>query len=67
MLKDEQRVINKHVLAKVFKICHKIDIETNQAKMFDVRVALTDIANKVLDIYNTNEGWVSKKDEVKVC
>jgi hypothetical protein len=35
--------------------------------MFDVRVALTDIANKVLDIYNTNEGWVSKKDEVKVC
>jgi hypothetical protein len=29
--------------------------------MSDVRVAMVDIANKVLDTYNTNEGWVVKK------
>jgi hypothetical protein len=29
--------------------------------MFNVKVALVDIANRVLDIYNTNEGWVVKK------
>jgi hypothetical protein len=29
--------------------------------MFDARVALVNIANKVLDTYNTNEGWVVKK------
>jgi hypothetical protein len=29
--------------------------------MFDAEVTLVDIANRVLDIYNTNEGWVVKK------
>jgi hypothetical protein len=29
--------------------------------MFDARVTLVEIANKVLDTYNTNEGWVVKK------
>jgi hypothetical protein len=29
--------------------------------MFNVRVALANIANRILDIYNTNEGWVVKK------
>jgi len=29
--------------------------------MFDARVALADLANKVPDTYNTNEGWVVKK------
>jgi hypothetical protein len=29
--------------------------------MSDVRVALVDIANKVPNTYNTNEGWVVKK------
>jgi hypothetical protein len=29
--------------------------------MFDAKVALVEIANKVLDAYNTNEGWVVKK------
>jgi hypothetical protein len=29
--------------------------------MSDVKITLTDITNKVLDIYNTNEGWVVKK------
>ncbi len=26
--------------------------------MFDAKVALAKIANRVLDTYNTNEGWV---------
>jgi hypothetical protein len=29
--------------------------------MSDVRVALTEITNKILEIYNTNERWVVKK------
>jgi hypothetical protein len=29
--------------------------------MLNVRVALADITNKVLDTYNTNERWVVKK------
>jgi len=29
--------------------------------MFNARVALVDIVNKVLYIYNINEGWVVKK------
>ncbi len=29
--------------------------------MTDVRVALIDIADIILDIHNTNEGWVVKK------
>jgi hypothetical protein len=29
--------------------------------MLNDRVTLADIANKVLNIYNTNEGWVVKK------
>jgi hypothetical protein len=29
--------------------------------MPDARVALADLANEVLDTYNTNEGWVVKK------
>ncbi len=33
--------------------------------MSDAKVALVDIANKVLDIYNTNERWVVKKMKPK--
>jgi hypothetical protein len=29
--------------------------------MSNAKVTLIDIADKVLDIYNTNEGWVVKK------
>jgi hypothetical protein len=61
MLGDEQRIINKHVLAKVFKIYHTREIATNQAEMFDARITLEDITNRVLDTYNTNERWVVKK------
>jgi hypothetical protein len=29
--------------------------------MSDATLTLVDIANKILDTYNTNEGWVVKK------
>jgi hypothetical protein len=29
--------------------------------MFDAIITLTNIANGVLETYNTNEGWVMKK------
>jgi hypothetical protein len=55
MLGDEQRIIDKHVLAEVFKIYHTRETNVNQVEMTDVRVALTEIINTVCDIYNTNE------------
>ncbi len=58
MMGEEQRIIDKHLLAKIFKICHTIKRKANRAEMSDARVALTNIVDKVLDIYNTNEGWV---------
>ncbi len=58
MLKEEQKIIDKHLLEEVLKICHIRETEANQAKMLDARVALANIIDKVLDIYNTNEGWV---------
>ncbi len=61
MLGEEQRIINKHMLAKVLKICHTRKIEANHAKMSDAKVVLTDITDKVPNTYNTNEGWVVKK------
>jgi hypothetical protein len=29
--------------------------------MSDVRITLVDITDRVLNVYNTNEGWVVKK------
>ncbi len=48
-------------MVEVFLICHTGKIEIDQAKMLDVRVALVDITNRILNTYNTNEGWVVKK------
>ncbi len=53
------------MLAKVFKICHTREIEVDQVKMSNARVALENITNRVLDIDNTNEGWVVKKMRLK--
>ncbi len=61
MLGEEQRIIDKHVLAEVFKICHTGEIEADQAKMSNARVALTEITHRIFDTYNTNAGWVVKK------
>jgi hypothetical protein len=56
MLGEEQKVINKHLLSKVSKIYHIGKIEADKVEMFDVKVALGNITNKVCAIYNTNEG-----------
>jgi hypothetical protein len=61
MLGEEQRVIDKHLLTKVCLICHIGEIEANQAKMSDAKVALANIADRVPNTYNTNERWVVKK------
>jgi hypothetical protein len=37
------------------------DIEVDQAKMFDAKIASTKIVDRTLNTYNTNEGWVVKK------
>ncbi len=61
MLGEEQKIIDKHVLAEVLKFCHIEKTEVDQAEMSDARVALADIVDIVLNTYNTNEGWVVKK------
>ncbi len=61
MLGDEQRIIDKHVLAKVFKICHTKETKVDQVEMFNARVALANITNRVHDTYNPNERWVVKR------
>ncbi len=58
---QEQKIINKHLLTEVLKIYHTCEVEVNQAKMLDARVALANIVDKVPNTYNTNEGWVVKK------
>ncbi len=50
---EEQRIIDKHLLVKVFKFYHTCETKTNQAKMSNAKVALADIADRVLNIYNT--------------
>ncbi len=62
---EESRIIDKHLLTKVFKIYHTSEAEVDQAEMSNVRIALTNIANKVLDTYNTNERWVVQKMKPK--
>jgi len=62
---EEHRIVNKHLLAKVFKICHTRETKANHVKMFNAKVALVDIANRVPNTYNTNEGWVFKKMKSK--
>ncbi len=65
LMAKEQRIRNKHFLAKVFKFCHTCETKVDKVEMSDVRVALVDIVNKILHTYNTNEGWVVKKMKPK--
>ncbi len=58
---EEQRIINRHLLAEVLKICHISEIEVDQVKIPNAKIALADITNRVQDTYNTNERWVVKK------
>ncbi len=61
MLGDEQRIINKHVLAKVLKIFHIKKTKVDQAEMLHAKITLAYRVDGVLDTYNMNEGWVMKK------
>jgi hypothetical protein len=61
MLGDKHRIIDKHVLVEVFKICHTKETNANHVEMSNARVTLVDIANRVPNTYNTNERWVVKK------
>ncbi len=65
MMGEEQRIIDRHLLAKILKIYHTRKRKTNWAKMSDARITLTNMVDKVLDIYNTNEGWVVKNTRSK--
>ncbi len=49
------------MLAKVLKIYHINETKTCQVEMSNAKVVLANIANRVPDTYNTNEGWVVKK------
>ncbi len=55
MLGEEQRIIDNHVQVEFFRICQIGEIQAEQVEMFDARVALAKITNRVLDTYNTNE------------
>jgi hypothetical protein len=61
MMVKEQKIIDRHLLVEVFKIFHTSETKADHAKLLDARVAMVNIADKVLDTYNTNEGWVVKK------
>jgi hypothetical protein len=65
MLGEEQRIVDKHVLAKVFRIYHIRETKANQVEMSDAKVALVNIIDTFLDTYNTYEGWVAKKMKSK--
>jgi hypothetical protein len=61
MMAKQQRIIDRHLLEKVFKIYHTGETEVDRAKMSNVIVALVDIIDRVPNIYNTDEGCVVKK------
>ncbi len=61
MLGDERRIIDKHVLAEVFRTCHTRETKVDRVETFNAEVALANITNRVPNIYNTNERWVVKK------
>ncbi len=61
LMVKELKIIDKHLLAEVFKIFHKGETKVDQVKMLDAIVALVDIVDRVLNTYNTNERWFVKK------
>jgi hypothetical protein len=47
MLEEEHRIINKHLLAKVFKIYHTRETEADQVEMLNAKMALANITDKL--------------------
>ncbi len=56
MLGEKQRVIDKHLLVEILKIYYIRKTEADHVEMFDAKVELVDIANRVLDIYTPMKG-----------
>ncbi len=53
-------------MVEVFEIYHTRETKVDEdVEMLDARVTLLDIADRVQDTYNTNEGWVVKKMKLK--
>ncbi len=40
MLGEEQKIIDNHLLAEVFRICHIRETQANQAEMFNAKVVI---------------------------
>ncbi len=65
LMGEEQRIINKHLLVRVFLIYHIREKDANQVKMINAKITLAKIVNRIINTYNTNEGWVVKKMTLK--
>jgi len=61
MFKEEHRIMDKHLLVEVLKFCHIGEIEADHVEMFDIKVTLANIVDRVPDTYNTNDRWVVKR------
>ncbi len=58
MVVEKQKIINRHLLAKVLKNCHISETEVDKAKLSNARIIVVNIPNRVPNTYNTNEKWV---------
>jgi hypothetical protein len=46
-LEEEHRILNNHLLAKVFKIYHTRETKVDQVEMLDAKITLANITNKL--------------------
>ncbi len=53
--------MDKHLLVKDLKICQIGETKVDKVNMFDARITLAHIIDRVPDTYNTNERWLVKK------
>jgi hypothetical protein len=65
VLGEKQKIIDKHVVVEVLKICHIGETKANQSEMSNAKVTLVDITDRVPNTYNTNEAWFVKKMRLK--
>jgi hypothetical protein len=53
------------MLVEILKIYHRRKTKADHAEMSNAEVTLANIADRVLNTYNTNEGWVVRKMRLK--
>jgi hypothetical protein len=56
MMVEEQKITYRHLLVEILKISHTIETKVNHVEMLDTRVALVDKVDRILHIYDTDEG-----------